>query len=199
MPPLYPLLLAIPIYLGIDPELGAVCISMVGSLVLLFCIYSIANKIFKSRHLAELCLLLAAVNRLMVETSYAISRESLYIPLLAVAISFIVTALSSEPKQTKATRRQSLVYLGALFAGLAYATRQEGAEVLICFFLLIAICNSRHRKLFRQLLKKSVLFLLIFWAPSIVLHQFYNSDIGSKWDPLNKERSQLFIKHVLRN
>ena len=73
MPPLYPLVLSLPIRFGINPEYGAVFISMFGSLVVLLCIYSIANKVFKSRHIAELCLLLAAVNRLMVETSYTIT------------------------------------------------------------------------------------------------------------------------------
>ena len=169
---------------------------MLGSLVVLFCIYSIANKVFKSRHIAELCLLLATVNRLMVETSYTIGREALYIPLLMISLNLIVLAFYNEPKKGKASKRQLLVYLGALFGGLAYCVRQEGGEVLLALALFCLLNIKWNRFLFWQLLKKSPVIILLFFLPSLVLFQFCNKEIGSKWDPLNTERTKLFIKHL---
>ena len=196
MPPLYPLMLSLPERVGINVEQGAIFISMIGSIVLLLIIYNIANMVFKSRHIAELCLLLAAVNRLMVETSSTIGRESLYIPLLALSLNFTVSALLKEPKNKRAPKRQYLLYLGMLFGGLSYCTRQEGLVIIVSIGLFMLCCIKWNKFLFRHLLRKSVLGIFVFILPSLMLYSFFNKEVGCEWEPLNKERTKLFLKHL---
>lgn len=126
-PPLFPYLMSIGYKIGIQPEItGTFFGILLGSLIPL-CMFYIVNILFKRPDLALLAAFLGAIHPSLVRISVRCLRDSLYIPLAAIALVLAVAAIKNRS-----------VFKWGLFAvvsAVASFSRYEGQELII-FFLI---------------------------------------------------------------
>jgi len=127
IPPLLPFLMCLGYKFGIQPEITGTFLGiLLGSLIPL-CMFYIVNILFKKPDLALLAAFLGAVHPSLVRISVRCLRDSLYIPLVAVALLCAVAAINHKS-----------VFKWCLFsltATLASFTRYEGPELILIFLI----------------------------------------------------------------
>ena len=189
MPPLYSLVLCGLMKLSLSVETAALIVSMLGSFVILLSAYAITLMLTKKHHLALLSLFFVAIHRDMIEGASAVEREALYYPLISLTLVFLVKAFSEHI-------RPSFLFPSFLLAGLAYTCRQEALQLVIILPIIIAFLFFSDRKQCKKITILSPLLIFVFFLPSLILSQFINESMGSQWDPLNKQRTQLLIDNL---
>ncbi|EDM27631.1 hypothetical protein LNTAR_20533 [Lentisphaera araneosa HTCC2155] len=189
MPPLYPLVLSGLIKLSLSTENAALIVSMVGSLIILLSAYSITHTLTKKHHLALLALFFVAIHRDMIEGASAIEREALYYPLISLSLVFLIKTFQEQLKPL-------FISLSFFLGGIAYTCRQEALQLVLILPIILIILYFTDKKHSKKLTLISPALILIFFIPSLILSQFVNESAGSKWDPLNKQRTQLLLDNL---
>jgi hypothetical protein len=189
MPPLYPLVLSGLITLKFSAETSALIIAMLGSLIIMICAYSVTYTLTKKHHLALLALFFTAIHRDMIEGASGIEREALYFPLISLSLAFLVKAFEQGFK----ARFLSFSYL---LAGIAYTCRQEALELLLILPIIIIVLYFNKKSDFKRATILSPALIIVFFIPSLIIHQFVNESTGSQWDPFNKQRTELLLDNL---
>lgn len=126
-PPLFPWLMALGYKFGIQPETTGTVLGILLGASIPLCMFYIANILFKRGDLALLAAFLGAIHPSLVRISIRCLRDSLYIPLIAIALALAVAAIKN---------RSVLQWcLFSVIAALACLTRYEGQELIIIFLI----------------------------------------------------------------
>ena len=150
IPPVYVATLAMgQKYLGLRPEITGDIVGIVLGALLSLAVFFITFSLFDSCKLALIAALLAAVHPYLIRSSTTILRGAAYLPVLAFAIAFAVSAI----------KNRSLLkwcFFSMLLA-VAAMTRHEGFFVLYVFFIWVIFELISSKQPFIQRLRYLVL------------------------------------------
>ena len=152
-PPLYPVLISIPVLLGTDALQAARWINAI-CFGLLLAISSFAVlRISRSRLLGLAIVVLLAINPGLLKIFSGALSEPLFLVLTLAAL--VVVSLAAE-----APEKDWLWILGGLLAGMAFLTRYLGAAVIVTAILFLVVLKGTW--------KQRVRYLLMVALPSLV-------------------------------
>jgi 4-amino-4-deoxy-L-arabinose transferase-like glycosyltransferase len=126
-PPFYPLLIAFASFFTHDYEWAGRLVSLIFEVLLPLPIFAIASRLY-GRRVGFLAAALAVFYPLLVNLSFAVLSEAVYIPLLMLGVYLVLGALD-------ASSIWLYCLIGAIF-GFAYLTRQEAVASLFIAVLL---------------------------------------------------------------
>jgi len=130
-PPLYPFLIAVASFLTPDYEWAGRIVSLTFQTLLPLPVFGIASLLY-GRRTGFAAAILIILSPLLVNLSFMVLSEAIYLPLILTATYLVLLALNSS-----STRHYCV--LGLVF-GLAYLTRQEAvASLLIALFLTVCL------------------------------------------------------------
>lgn len=130
-PPLYPLLLAAPGVVGIDPYQGAGWLSALAFALTIF----LAGQWLRRRLTSRWLLVWGG---LAVALAYPLARQAAFALTETIFILFALLALLAAERFLEGERRAALFW-AALFTGLACLTRYLGIAVVVAIILLLAL------------------------------------------------------------
>ncbi len=131
IPPLLPFLMSLGYKLGIQPEITGIFFGiMLGSLIP-FCMFYIVKTLLKRADLALLAAFFGAIHPSLVRISVRCLRDSLYIPLIAIALVCAVAAIKN-----RSVVKWSLF---SFVVTLACFARYEGYEFIIIFLIWVFV------------------------------------------------------------
>lgn len=158
-PPLFPWLMSVGYKFGFQPETtGTLLGILLGSLIPL-CMFYIVNILFKRSDLALIAAFLGAIHPSLVRISVRCLKDSLYIPLVAIALAVALSAIKN-----KSVLKWCLF---AVVAALACFSRYEGQELIIIYVIWIVAEIVINRKSIRENLKHyccSFLLVMIIFS-----------------------------------
>ncbi|HOK03795.1 MAG TPA: glycosyltransferase family 39 protein [Victivallales bacterium] len=131
LPPLYILLILCGIKIGFSPEIVGIFISVVAGSLIIFPVYLIGKRLFSDIFPSLLAALFIAIYPNLARLSAEVLRDPLYQLLSISAICMIIEGISKQKKVFFA--------LAGFFTAFAVATRNEGIEILIIFFIFLLI------------------------------------------------------------
>ncbi len=187
IPPLYPMILSIPIFCGIPGLAGAYMISFITSIVLLLPLYGIATLLF-SRKIGLWVLFLAAIHPILLEYSHVLTREPTYICFMICAAYFCV-------RQYRKDGVWNWIAAG-IFSALAYLIRKEGAVILIVmsgwcvvnFFIMSK--REAVKKIVGFVIMLAIFFVLCF------IFQWIMKDTDTNWRVIDIYKLLKYLKMV---
>ncbi len=180
IPPLWPYLLRCGDYLGLSPEMTGTVIGVTAGSVVSLCGYNICMKLFKRKEIAVLAGVILCAHPILVRYSVERLRDSLYIPLFAVAIALLVHMVDS---------KKIILWLAyAVVSAFAVMTRREGTELLIfpagivfvLFFSKQLTIRSFSLFAAKYCTVTVMFFTLTLWTKSLL------SGTCSDWSPIDK-------------
>ena len=189
IPPLLPLLMAMGYNLGLNPDSSGLIIGiLLGSLMPLAAFWIALNLFFNHQQKDEslwnnntyalLAAFLIAIHPFLVRISVSCLREILYLPLIAFAIAFAVSAIYNK----------SLWKWGgfAVLTALASMTRREGIIIIFIFLIwqlgVLAVARKNFTKNIKYNALSIVVVMLIF--SGLMFSVLYLlRDSSSVWSP----------------
>jgi len=184
LPPLYILLILAGIKVGLAPEIAGILISVTTGSLMIFPVYLIGRRLFSDTFPAMLAALFIAIYPNIARVSAEVLRDPLYQFLSISTICLIIEGISRQKK--------TFFLLAGFFAALAVATRSEGIELPIVFFVFLLIeslilVNSK-RNFYSSLIKNAGVFAIfaatfIFFALSF---EFFLKGTKSSWTIIDK-------------
>lgn len=189
--PLLPLYLTMAAKLGIDPEFaGSFLGILLGSLIPLL-LFIITKKTLSSEKLALLAAFLAAIHPNLIQLSVRALRDTLYVPLVVIAITIAIYAVFDN-KYWK-------WLLFSFVATLAIMARKEGIEIYFLFVLwslyeIISLLIKKDKKIFKSI--KILIFVSATYAMLVGSAQFAMQDTYyAEWSPMKVR----WMKKILLN
>ena len=130
-PPLYPLLLAAPGLMGIDPYPWAGWLNILAFALTIFVVGQGLRRLLTSRSLLLVGCLAAAL-------AYPLTRQAAFALTETIFILFTLLALLAAERFLNTERRSALLW-AALFTALACLTRYLGLTLIVAIVLLLAL------------------------------------------------------------
>jgi len=127
IPPLHIILIVSGMKLGLDPRLAGILISAISGALLIFPVFFIARRLFKTIMPSIISALVLAVYPDFVRLSSEILRDPLFYLFSSCAIWMIIESVKSG--------KSVFHLLAGLSVALAASTRSEGMEIIIAYVL----------------------------------------------------------------
>jgi len=177
IPPLWPWLMGIGETIGFGAENTALTVGVVFGGILPVAVFYIASHIFDDKKYALVAAVIATCHPYLINLSVWMLRDSLYVPLVAIAIAVAMSAVDN-----KSYWRWLIV---GIVAGVAVMTRREGFEIIIFIACWSAVAVWRERcGEWKSVLGRQVASVAIccmgYCAVSLPV-QFALSDTKSQW------------------
>jgi len=159
IPPLLLLLLSTLMACGIDGVNAGIMINILCGTITILIVYFLAKNIFNDFKISILSAMFVAVHPTMINYSYEIQREALYLLFSTISLFFIFKTLFSKNLIVKLFNS---LCLGISFF-LCIISRYEGLLLLPIFFILLFFAN------YRQFQYKVILYTLFLFLFSAIL------------------------------
>ena len=176
IPPLWPWLLHIGQIVGIEPEITGKVIGIILGVSVILSVYVMCRTIFEEKSYALVGALLVAIHPYLIRISVVMLRDSVYIPLVAMAIALAMSAAIKHTWWKWA--------LFGLVCGIGVMTRREGGEVMVFLvgWSVIEVIRNRTKlnDVVKRVLVANVVAFSVFFLVSLPVERAM-SDTHTDW------------------
>jgi 4-amino-4-deoxy-L-arabinose transferase-like glycosyltransferase len=183
-PPFYPLLVSVPVRIGLPLDASGILVSILAGTGGVICCYLLA-KVIAGPRVAMIAAVVAAVHPRLVVISQSFLTESLYVLLAGAALTLFVHSCRTDGLDT-GHKRLTGVFLTGLTLSFVFLTKPEGIGFLV-LLLAVAIARAvvpRWRRRVRQPALRAILWPLLLAVGFLIASAPYFYDVsrtGGSW------------------